>query len=93
MHLSGEGGVGNPFVGGARGGLLQHLVDLLEGETLGLGDEEVGEGEGDAAEGAPHEEDLCAEVGLSLLSTDEVGGDDTDDLGNSVSGFPFLSPG
>ncbi|KFZ08750.1 hypothetical protein V501_05831 [Pseudogymnoascus sp. VKM F-4519 (FW-2642)] len=81
VHLGGEGGVGHPFVGGARGGLLEHLVDLLEGEALGLGDEEVGEGEGDAAEGAPHEEHLGAEVGLSRLLADEVGGDDCDDLG------------
>lgn len=72
--------MGDPLVGGAGGGLLEHLVDLLEGEALGLGDEEVGEGEGGAAEGAPHEEDLGAEVGLSLLGTDEVWGDDTDDL-------------
>ncbi|KFZ18290.1 hypothetical protein V502_04170 [Pseudogymnoascus sp. VKM F-4520 (FW-2644)] len=80
VHLGGEGGVGDPLVGGAGGGLLEHLVDLLQGEALGLGDEEVGEGEGDAAEGAPHEEDLGAEVGLALLGTDEVWGDDTDDL-------------
>jgi hypothetical protein len=73
--------VWHPLVGGAGCGLLQHLVDLLEGETLCLRDEEVGEGEGDAAEGAPHEEDLCAEVGLALLGTDQVGGDDSNDLG------------
>ncbi|KFZ02513.1 hypothetical protein V500_00150 [Pseudogymnoascus sp. VKM F-4518 (FW-2643)] len=72
VHLGGEGGVGDPLVGGAGGGLLEHLVDLLQGEALGLGDEEVGEGEGDAAEGAPHEEDLGAEVGLALLGTDET---------------------
>jgi len=80
VHLGGVGGVWLPLVGGARGGLLEHLVDLLEGETLGLWDEEVGKGEGDAAEGAPHEEDLGAEVGLARLGADEVRGDDTDDL-------------
>lgn len=80
VHLGGEGGVGNPFVRGARGGLLEHLVDLLEGEALGLGDEEVGEGEREAAEGTPHEEDLGAEVGLALLGSDEVWSDDTDNL-------------
>ena len=35
--------MGLPFAGGTGSGLLQHLVDLLEGKTLGLGDEEVGE--------------------------------------------------
>lgn len=43
VHLSGEGGVGLPLARGAGSGLLQHLVDLLEGKTLGLGDEEVSE--------------------------------------------------
>lgn len=43
VHLGGEGGVGLPLARGAGSGLLQHLVDLLEGKTLGLGDEEVGE--------------------------------------------------
>ena len=43
VHLGGEGGVGLPLARGARSGLLHHLVDLLEGKTLGLGDEEVGE--------------------------------------------------
>jgi hypothetical protein len=37
-----ESGVRPPLGGSARGGLLHHLVDLLEGEALGLGDEEVG---------------------------------------------------
>ncbi|KFY92569.1 hypothetical protein V500_04144 [Pseudogymnoascus sp. VKM F-4518 (FW-2643)] len=68
----------------SEGGLLEHLVDLLEGEALSLGDEEVGEGEGDAAEGALHEEYLSAEVGLSQLLADEVGGDDCDDLGEGA---------
>ncbi|KFY88418.1 hypothetical protein V500_06350, partial [Pseudogymnoascus sp. VKM F-4518 (FW-2643)] len=85
VHLGSEGGVGHPFVGGARGGLLEHLIDLLEGEALSLRDEEVGEGEGDAAEGAPHKEHLGAEVGLSWLLANEVGGDDCDDLGEFVS--------
>lgn len=83
--------MGNPFVGGAGGGLLEHLVDLLEGETLGLRNEEVGEGEGEAAEGAPHEEDLGTKVGLSALRTDQVRGDDTDDL-ESLLVFIFLYP-
>jgi hypothetical protein len=43
VHLGSKGGVGLPLARGAGSGLLQHLVDLLEGKTLGLGDEEVGE--------------------------------------------------
>jgi hypothetical protein len=80
VHLRREGRVWHPLVGGTWGSLLQHLVNLLQGQALGLGDEEVGEGEGDAAKGTPHEEDLSTEVGLSLLGSDQVGGDDTDDL-------------
>lgn len=43
-------------------------------------DEEVGKSEGDAAEGAPEEEDLGAEVGVAFAGADEIGGDDRDDL-------------
>ena len=43
VHLGREGGVRLPLARGAGSSLLQHLVDLLEGKTLGLGDEEVGE--------------------------------------------------
>ena len=43
MHIGGEGAVGLPLARVAGSALLQHLVDLLEGEALGLGDEEEGE--------------------------------------------------
>lgn len=33
-HFGGEGGGGLPLGRGTRGGLLEHLVDLLEGEAL-----------------------------------------------------------
>ncbi len=79
-HLGSVGGGWLPLVGGSWSGLLQHLVDLLERQTLGLWNEEVGEDEGGEAEGAPHEEDLCAEVGLALLGSDEVWSDNCDDL-------------
>jgi len=46
------------------GGLLHHLVDLLERKTLGLGDEEVSVDKGGRAESAPHEEDGGLEVAL-----------------------------
>lgn len=68
----------DPSGRGARVGLLQHAVDLLEGETLGFGHEEVGVDEADGAEAAPDEEDLGAEVALVLA--DHVRGDDGDDL-------------
>ena len=46
----------------------------------GTYDEEVGECEGNTAEGAPEEEDLGAEVGVAFAGADEVGSDDADDL-------------
>lgn len=70
--------MGLPFRGCARRGLLHHLVDLLEGEALGFGDEEVGVDEGAGAERSPDEEDLCAQVAAILV--DHVGSDDGDDL-------------
>jgi hypothetical protein len=69
---------GNPFARGTRGALLHHLVDLLEGETLGLGDQEVGVDEGAGAEAAPDEEDGGLQV--AVLRADHVWGDDGDDL-------------
>ena len=63
-----------------RRSLLQHAINLLEGKTLGLGDEEVGEGEGNEAQRTPHEVDLGAEIRVAFGGTDEVWGDDTDDL-------------
>lgn len=49
-----------------------HHVDLLEGETLGLGDEEVGEEEASQASGTPDEEDLHLETSRAGLLVDEV---------------------
>jgi hypothetical protein len=77
-HFGGECGVGNPGARLAGGDFLQHPVDLFEGETLGLRDEEVGEEHGDDAEGAPHEEDLGREVRVLLV--DEVGGNNGNNL-------------
>lgn len=58
--------------------LLQHAVDLFEGQALGFGDEHVGVDEAADAEGAPDEEDFGAEV--ALVRVDHVGGYDADDL-------------
>ena len=77
-HLSSEGRVGNPASRFARCDFLQHLVDLFKGETLSLGDQEVGEEHRDDAERAPHEEDLGGEV--RVLCVDEVGSNDGNDL-------------
>lgn len=79
-HLLRESGVWLPRRRLAGCDLFQHFVDLFEREALGLGHEEVCEGEGEAAEGAPEEEDFGAEVGVALLGADEVWGDDCDDL-------------
>ena len=78
LHRGGsESGSGSPLGGGAGSSLLHHLVDLLEGETLGLRDEEVGVDEGASAETTPDEEDGGLEV--ALVGADHVGGDDSDD--------------
>ena len=79
-HISREGRVRHPLAGVARGSLLEHAVDLLERETLGLRDKQVRVHEADGAEGAPDEEDLGAEV--ALVFADHVGGDDCDNLEN-----------
>ena len=50
------------------------LVDLLEGQTLGLVDHEVDEGDADEAEAAPDEEDLGLQVGVAGALVDHVGG-------------------
>jgi hypothetical protein len=53
--------------------LIVELVNLLEGEPLGLVDEEVDEGDAQETAGEPDEEDLGLEVGLSAAVVDEVG--------------------
>lgn len=76
-HLGGICRVRYPLGTGASRGLLEHLVDLFKGKTLGLGDEEVGVDEAAAAETAPDVEDLGTKVTLVLV--DHVRGDDGDD--------------
>lgn len=76
-HLSGIGRVRHPLGGSASGGLLKHGIDLLKGEPLGLGHEEVSVDETDAAETTPDVEDLGSEV--ALVGVDHVRGDDSDD--------------
>ena len=76
-HIGSEGSVWYPSARLACGNLLHHAVDLLEGKTLGLWDEEVCKGDGYNAERAIHEEDLHTHVGLILVH--EVWGDNGHD--------------
>jgi len=76
-HLDSEGSVGLPLGWGTRGGLLHHLVDLLQSKTLGLGDEEVGVDKGASAKRSPDEENLGTQV--ALVGINHVRGDDSDD--------------
>lgn len=52
--------------------LLVQLVDLLEGEALGLVDHEVDEEDAEEAAGEPDEEDLGLQVGVAVAVVDEV---------------------
>ena len=61
-----------------RRGFLKHTIDLLEGESLCFGDEDVRVDEAAKAEGAPDEEDFGAEV--AFVGVDHVGCYDCDDL-------------
>jgi hypothetical protein len=54
--------------------LAVELVDLLEGQALGLVDHEVDEGDADEAEAAPDEEDLGLQVGVAGAGVDHVRG-------------------
>ena len=77
VAASSEGGAGLPLGGGTGGGLLQHPVDLLKGQTLGLRDKEVGIDEGAGAQAAPDEEDGGLQV--TLILSDHVRGNDGND--------------
>jgi hypothetical protein len=69
--------VGDPLGGGSRSRLFEHLVDLLEGKTLGFGHQQERVDKGGSAETTPDEEDGRSQV--SSVFTDHVGGDDGDD--------------
>ena len=72
--LAGLGGKGRsraPLGRIARVGLGEHLVDLLERQTLGLWDEEVGVDKAASAESAPDEEDVRAKVALRIAKQEE----------------------
>jgi hypothetical protein len=71
----------HPLGGCTWRSLLQHTIDLLEGEAFCFRNKEVGECEGDDAQRTPHEVDLRAKVRVAFSGPDEIWGDDTNDLG------------
>jgi len=78
-HISGESAVRDPFGGCPWSSLFQHTINLLEGETLGLGNEDECIDQAQGAEGAPNEEDARTEIGFMWICADHIGGDDCDD--------------
>lgn len=72
-----EGVLRNPLCAIHRRGLLEHLVHLLKGQALGLGDEEERKEIAEEERTAPDEENLHAEI--SHVRVDHVWGDDCDD--------------
>lgn len=60
-------------------------MEQCQSRIRGTYNEEVGKGGGEAAEGAPEEEDLGTEVRVTFVGTDQVGGNDGNDLCESVS--------
>ena len=52
---------------------------------IGTYDKEVGKGRGEAAEGAPDEEDLCTKVRVTFTGTNQIRSYDSNDLSWSVS--------
>jgi hypothetical protein len=78
-HLVGESGSRSPTSRLARSNLLEHLVNLLKRQTLGLGNEEVSVDASAGAESTPDKEDLGTEVALTLGLADHVRSDGGDD--------------
>ena len=70
IHIGGKGRVRHPFTRRTWCRFLQHSVDLLQRKTLHLRDKEVGKGQTNTAEAAPHEEDIRAEVCVALSGAD-----------------------
>jgi hypothetical protein len=79
-HIRCESRVRHPLSRGTWRSLFQHAINLLKRETLSLRDKEVRECERDAAEASPHEEHLGSEVGVMFGRSDEIRGDNTDNL-------------
>lgn len=67
-HLMRKGVVRLPLGTGRGGGLLQHLVNLFQRETLRLWDEKVGEQQAQEEGTSPNEEDLHLQVSLVVVN-------------------------
>lgn len=83
-HICSIRAVWHPFSRCSWRSLLQHAVHLLQGEALGLGDENVGVDEAEEAKRAPEEEHFGAEIGVAAASADEVRRDNSDNLGGKI---------
>jgi hypothetical protein len=71
-------GMRYPFRGVTRSGLFHHAVNLFQGKSLGLINEEIGIEEAEKAERPPDEEDLGAKI--ALVGSHHVWGNDSDNL-------------
>lgn len=76
-NFGSKGAVRLPLGGSTRSSLFHHLVNLLKGQTLGLGNEEVGVDKGAGTQRTPDEEHLGTQV--TLVGIRHVRSDDCDD--------------
>jgi hypothetical protein len=65
----------DPFSRGSRSRLLKHTINLLQTQTLGLGNQKIRVDKARGAERAPDEEDSGLQIGLSRPASNHVGGD------------------
>ena len=79
-HLRRKSLVRSPSAAGARRGLLEHLINLLQAKALGLGNKEVRVDQAASAQRTPEEKHLGTEVAITGILTDQVGRDDGDEL-------------
>lgn len=77
-HGLGESDSGFPLGRGTWGRFLHHLVNLFQGQALGLRNDEVRIDERHSAKAAPDEEDGRFKV--ALIFVNHIGGDDGNDL-------------
>lgn len=68
LAMASKSRVRHPLAGVARRRLLEHGVDLLEGQTLCLGNKEVGKYNTSRAGSAPDEENFRLEVAVRLIN-------------------------
>jgi hypothetical protein len=78
-HLISESSSRSPASRVTRSNFLQHLINLLKRQPLGLRDEEVSVDASAGAQSTPDEENLGTEVTLTLGLANHVGSDGGDD--------------